>query len=90
MARQLRIEYEGAFYHVTSRGNEREWIFWDNKDREEFKRLLKRTKERYGYLLHAYALYVELNITLSSSDSYPGCKSVQGHPMVGAHLFYMF
>lgn len=56
MARQLRIEYEGAFYHVTSRGNQREKIFWDDKDREEFKKILKRTKERYGYLLHAYVL----------------------------------
>lgn len=56
MARQLRIEYEGAFYHVTSRGNRKERIFWADKDRGEFKRILKRTKERYGYLLHAYVL----------------------------------
>ena len=56
MARQLRIEYEGAFYHVTSRGNQRERIFWDDKDRDGFKQILKRTKERYGYLLHAYVL----------------------------------
>lgn len=56
MARQLRIEYESAFYHVTSRGNQKELIFWDDKDREEFKKILKRTKERYGYLLHAYVL----------------------------------
>lgn len=56
MARQLRIEYEGAFYHVTSRGNQREKIFWDDKDREEFNHILKKTKERYGYLLHTYVL----------------------------------
>ncbi len=56
MARQLRIEYEGAFYHITSRGNQREQIFWDNRDRERFKEIIKRTKERYGYLLHAYVL----------------------------------
>jgi REP element-mobilizing transposase RayT len=56
MARQLRIEYEGAFYHITSRGNQRAAIFWDDKDRDEFKSLLKKTKERYGYLLHAYVL----------------------------------
>jgi REP element-mobilizing transposase RayT len=56
MARQLRIEYEGAFYHVTSRGNQKEQIFWDNKDREKFKNILKRTKERYSYLLHSYVL----------------------------------
>lgn len=56
MARQLRIEFSGAFYHITSRGNLRERIFYDDKDRERFQDILKRTKERYGYLLHAYAL----------------------------------
>lgn len=56
MARQLRIEYEGAFYHITSRGNQRENIYWDDKDREEFKKILKRIKEIYSYFLHAYVL----------------------------------
>jgi hypothetical protein len=55
MARQLRIEYEGGFYHITCRGNQREKIFWDAKDRERLKTILERTKERYGYLLHAFA-----------------------------------
>jgi putative transposase len=54
MARQLRIEYEGGFYHITSRGNQREKIFWGAKDRGRLKTILERTKERYGYLLHAY------------------------------------
>ena len=54
MARQLRIEYEGAFYHVTSRGNQREKIFWNEKDKERLRTILERTKERYGYLLHGY------------------------------------
>jgi len=54
MARQLRIEYEGGFYHLTSRGNQREKIFWDTRDRERLRTILDRTKERYGYLLHAY------------------------------------
>lgn len=56
MARQLRIEFEGAFYHVTSRGNLREKVFFVDNDRERFLEILRRTKERYGYLLHAYAL----------------------------------
>ncbi|MHB8881307.1 MAG: REP-associated tyrosine transposase [Thermodesulfovibrionales bacterium] len=56
MARQLRIEFEGAFYHVTSRGNMRERIFFEDRDRERFLEILKRTKHRYGYLLHAYVL----------------------------------
>jgi len=56
MARQLRIEYEGAFYHITSRGNMRGQIFWDKNDRVKFQDILKRTKDRYKYFLHAYVL----------------------------------
>jgi REP element-mobilizing transposase RayT len=36
MARPLRIEYPGALYHVTSRGNARQKIFLDKKDFTEF------------------------------------------------------
>jgi len=56
MSRQLRIEFSNAFYHITSRGNLRDKIFYEDGDRERFLEILKRTKERYGYLLHAYAL----------------------------------
>jgi len=56
MARQLRVEFPGALYHITSRGNLRERIFLDDSDRERFLEILRRTKERYGYLLHAYVL----------------------------------
>jgi REP-associated tyrosine transposase len=56
MARQLRIAFEGAFYHVTSRGNQRERVYFEDIDREKFLEILKRTKERYGYRLHAYVL----------------------------------
>jgi len=40
MARPLRIEYPGAVYHVTSRGNEKKEIFRDDTDRESFLNLL--------------------------------------------------
>ena len=36
MARKLRLEYEGAIYHVMDRGDRREDIFWDDEDRERF------------------------------------------------------
>jgi REP element-mobilizing transposase RayT len=36
MARPLRIEYPGAVYHVTSRGDARRKIFMDNTDRQQF------------------------------------------------------
>ena len=42
MARSLRIEFPGAHYHITSRGNERKYIYRTNKDREKF---LLRTKK---------------------------------------------
>lgn len=56
MARPLRIEYEGAFYHVTARGNERKRVFFGRADYEAFKGYLKETKEKYGVRLHCYVL----------------------------------
>lgn len=56
MARPLRIEYEGAFYHVTSRGNERKRIFHGPKDYERFKHYLSEAQEKYDFLLHGYVL----------------------------------
>jgi hypothetical protein len=40
MARPLRIEFEGALYHVTSRGNARGDIFLDDQDRRRFLELM--------------------------------------------------
>jgi putative transposase len=56
MARPLRIEYEGAFYHVTARGNERRRIYYSKTDYEKFKAYLAGAQEKYGYLLHCYVL----------------------------------
>jgi putative transposase len=56
MARPLRIEYPGAFYHVTSRGNDQKDIFKSRKDREKFLSYLRSSVERYGALIHVYCL----------------------------------
>lgn len=56
MARPLRIEYEGAFYHVTSRGNEGRKVFFSKSDYEKFLDYLKLAQEKFSYLLHAYVL----------------------------------
>jgi len=56
MARPLRIEYSGAFYHVTSRGNERKAVFKSRRDREKFLAYLESATERYGALIHVYCL----------------------------------
>lgn len=56
MARPLRLEYPGAVYHVTSRGNARQDIFVDDTDREKFLSILAATIGRYNWLCHAYCL----------------------------------
>ncbi len=56
MARPLRIEYDGALYHVTSRGNERKPIFRDITDRELFLNTLAQVTQRFHWLCHAYCL----------------------------------
>jgi len=56
MARQLRIEYAGAVYHVTSRGNERKKIFLDEEDRERFLLYLGELPGRFGVVIHGYVL----------------------------------
>jgi REP element-mobilizing transposase RayT len=56
MARPLRIEFPGAVYHVTSRGNARQAIVADDRDRAAFLSVLAQVVDRYGWLCHAYCL----------------------------------
>ncbi len=56
MARPLRIEYPGAYYHVTSRGNEHKAIFRDVADRRKFLEILSSSIEQFIVRLHAYVL----------------------------------
>jgi len=56
MARKVRIEYPGAFYHVMARGNRKAAIFKDDKDKSRFLQKLLDYKERYGFILYAYIL----------------------------------
>lgn len=56
MARPLRIEYPGAVYHITARGNARQEIFINDADRTMFLDVLAGTTSRYNWLCHAYCL----------------------------------
>jgi len=56
MARAWRIEYEGALYHVLSRGNEQRPIFIDNDDRLLFLETLGEMSERFEIDIFAYVL----------------------------------
>jgi REP element-mobilizing transposase RayT len=56
MARPLRIEYPGAVYHITSRGNEKKPVYKDDLDRDNFLTTLDKVNKRYNWLCHAYCL----------------------------------
>ena len=56
MARPLRLEFAGAVYHVTSRGNERQQVFRSDDDRRLFLEVLDRAVARWRWIVHAYCL----------------------------------
>jgi putative transposase len=56
MARPLRIEFPGALYHVTSRGNARAKVFTDESDYRMFLDILGFVVKRFNWICHAYCL----------------------------------
>jgi REP element-mobilizing transposase RayT len=56
MGRPLRIHYPGAFYHVTSRGNEQREVFKSQREGERFLTYLASARERYGAAIHCWCL----------------------------------
>jgi len=56
MARKVRIEYQGAIYHVMSRGNRREKICRGDRDRAEFQRALAEVCARTDWQIHAWCI----------------------------------
>src|SRR3954447_11988406 len=51
-----RLEIAGGYYHVGTRGNDKQPIFVDDHDRSQFLLLLERTARRYGWQVYAYCL----------------------------------
>lgn len=56
MTRPLRLEYPGAVYHITSRGNNRQNIFRDAADRRNFLERMSKVGSRFGWVYYAYCL----------------------------------
>jgi REP element-mobilizing transposase RayT len=56
MGRAWRIEFEGALYHILSRGNERKDIFYDDQDRLLFLKTIGEMSERFEIDVYAYVL----------------------------------
>ena len=56
MSRPLRVQYPGALYHVTNRGNERKAICKDDVDRVAFLQILSQSITTYSIILHGFVL----------------------------------
>jgi len=56
MARPLRLEFPGALYHVTSRGDRQEDIYDDDDDRQVFLSVMASVCESCNWICHAYCL----------------------------------
>jgi len=78
MARKPRIEYEGAFYHVITRGNQKQKIFKDPLDYRKFLEILIGYKQRYHFHLFAYILMSNHVHLLIETSDIPLSKIFQG------------
>ena len=81
MARPLRIEFPGAVYHVTSRGNERGDIFLSDRDRVLFLKVLEETVGKFGWICHAYCLmtnHYHLMIEMPNGNLSIGMRQLNG------------
>lgn len=98
MARPLRLEFAGALYHITCRGNERKAIYFDDTDFELFLTLLDKVCEQYNWVVHAYCLmtnHYHLLLETPDANLSKGMRQLNGtftqainrkHQRVG-HLF---
>ena len=81
MARPLRIEYEGAFYHVMNRGLERREILQEERDYEKFLELLGDTHQQYHFNVHSYCLmpnHYHLYLETPQGDLSRGMRHIDG------------
>jgi putative transposase len=98
MARPLRLEFAGALYHVTSRGNARQRVFLNEEDRRVYLDLLAKEVEQQGWRCYAYCLmdnHYHLLIETPEPNLVKGMRRLNGvytqafnrrHRRVG-HLF---
>jgi len=98
MARPLRIEFPGALYHVTARGDRQEPIYEDDKDRKFFLDLLGKVIVEWNWVCHAYCLmgnHYHLLVETPDGNLAKGMRQLNGvytqlsnrqHQRVG-HLF---
>jgi len=98
MVRPLRIEFSGAIYHITSRGNARGAIYEDDEDRRSFIKILGDVIDRYNWICYAYCLmdnHYHLLIETPDGNLSQGMRQLNGvytqkfnwHHGRGGHIF---
>ena len=81
MTRPLRIEFPGAFYHVTSRGNKRQNIFENHEDRNTFINVFAKVIKTYGWRCFAFCLmdnHYHILIQTPNGDLSSGMRDLNG------------
>lgn len=81
MARPLRIEYAGALYHVTSRGDGQEDIYREDADRVAFLGVIGDVCERFNWVMHAYCLmdnHYHLLVETPNANLAKGMRQLNG------------
>lgn len=69
MARKPRVWYPGAMYHITSRGNRQNALFYDEKDYQKYLDILEETRATYPFYLHTYCLMTNhIHLQLETID----------------------
>jgi putative transposase len=79
--RPLRVQFEGATYHIVTRGVRKLPLFTDDRDRQYFLQLLDTTVTRYGWELHAYCLmtnHFHLLLTTPGANVSAGMQYLNG------------
>ncbi len=98
MARPLRLEFSGALYHITSRGDRQEDIFLCNDDRQDWLAVLGTVCNRFNWVVHSFCQmtnHYHLLVETPDANLSKGMRQLNGlytqrfnrrHGMVG-HLF---
>src|SRR3954452_9128535 len=81
MGRQRRVQFPGALYHVTTRGNWQRTIFLDDRDRETFLVILGGVVAQHGWVCHAYCLmdnHYHLLVATPAANLAEGMRALNG------------